>query len=1292
MASSAEATERFTLLLLEDGEVLLDDVAVDYVFLPSQQFLSAADDASQGKAKPSSPERRLSWGHTHTFSIDTSSRNASNGSQDVTHVKGSGPDMLAHPMVARFIERATTRTTPGSVTGSTPWRRRGRLKLGSRSMFFDADDWAEPVVRIPIASVRDSMVAHSWDAQDATSANSKRSTASEASHASSDPRQQRHVGAQVDAEGQPAAAAHSARPPTGPGPSDASALSRTGRPLTPTPGTTFRWFPPSSSRASIGADDDDGSDVVVSERVSSMPDASQDGLIPLPKPQRRIRARSVDDLPGYADDAKAGPTNADDATRSLGRRRSGRRISLAIDSSFDGEDSGSSPSSQTAAGQGKRVLRVEASRVAFQREHGLDHPYVAADLDGTHIFIPVYTGVQKMHDLLVWLCSVETNLSLREQEQAIRKLVRRREARVPFDIAWLDDGLRESTILDEPCSVVSALSRAPGRMRLTSLNLYFMPIHGQSSGSMVRVALASLTSARRLRHGVRDCALELGYTVDSTGVVDAPAAQSNKTLMLTFSCREARERALKVVHGSTQQDLETFDALSVANARKQWQSGDMSTFRYLMHLNFASGRSFNDLSQYPVFPWVVSDYTSPELDLLNPTVFRDLSEPIGALNKDRLEVLRERFEEMPPNERFFYGTHYSTPAYVINYLVRATPASMLRLQNGRFDYPDRLFNSMADTWAGVNTSQTDVKELIPEFFAVEPSEVPSGLVSATATPGEFLLNFLGLDLGVRQDGARVADVDLPPWACGSSERFVTMHREALECVHVSCRIHEWIDLIFGYKARNAEASNLFYTDVAARNCEHRVAETEDDDDIELSQLETVFLEFGRTPEPLFAHPHPPRFGTLTSDLDGADDDGEFSFSTSSQSTAFDDGDHRGYHTPLQRMQRYSFERSERNSQVSQPSAWLSRLPSNATGMPKTRDAIPPNAVQGAKIIDVSVAFGQHGSFGSSGAVGDAFFATVWSDECLRIYSNAELRRTRQIDGLSAVGCGDSGRLFLGTRAGGVIVYQSGSGRSKVVSSNAHDAEVSHIAFSEPTQTLVTASMDASVKVWRVKSQMSRFPSLRRMYELDAEDDIVSLSTHAHGEEMFIAVLTAQERALAWRVDIGRRAEVDSRRGGTAPVFLDPVLDLQTQSDRVFSFAQSAAHMSSGRPSEQRLCWIGVHDSAPMLAAAIEAADGPGIVRIWSLDSPDMHVAEIVFPTGRVQALQSIPDSETVVVGGRSGFVAEYDRTGLCLHEARLGVSEDGYSGIESDTPITRVHVFSSYSTMIAQLGNRVLSW
>lgn len=56
------------------------------------------------------------------------------------------------------------------------------------------------------------------------------------------------------------------------------------------------------------------------------------------------------------------------------------------------------------------------------------------------------------------------------------------------------------------------------------------------------------------------------------------------------------------------------------------------------------------------------------------------------------------------------------------------------------------------------------------------------------------------------------NVELPPWADNSPEKFVQILRDALESPYVSKNIHHWIDLIFGYKQRGEEA-------IKANNCE-----------------------------------------------------------------------------------------------------------------------------------------------------------------------------------------------------------------------------------------------------------------------------------------------------------------------------------------------------------------------------------------------------------------------------------------------------------------------------------------
>jgi hypothetical protein len=88
-------------------------------------------------------------------------------------------------------------------------------------------------------------------------------------------------------------------------------------------------------------------------------------------------------------------------------------------------------------------------------------------------------------------------------------------------------------------------------------------------------------------------------------------------------------------------------------------------------LNTISGRSYNDLNQYPVVPWVIQDYESSILDLSNPNTFRDLSKPIGALNKERLEQAKERYLSFddPKIPKFHWGTHYSNLGGVLFYLM-----------------------------------------------------------------------------------------------------------------------------------------------------------------------------------------------------------------------------------------------------------------------------------------------------------------------------------------------------------------------------------------------------------------------------------------------------------------------------------------------------------------------------------------------------------------------------------------------------------------------------------------------
>lgn len=119
-----------------------------------------------------------------------------------------------------------------------------------------------------------------------------------------------------------------------------------------------------------------------------------------------------------------------------------------------------------------------------------------------------------------------------------------------------------------------------------------------------------------------------------------------------------------------------------SDVTQKWVIGEMSNFAYLMYLNTLAGRTYNDLTQYPVFPWIISDYTSSTLNLNDSKIYRDLSKPMGAQGSKRANQFQERFElwDDPVIPACHYGTHYSSAMIVCSYLIRLEPFTQQYLQ------------------------------------------------------------------------------------------------------------------------------------------------------------------------------------------------------------------------------------------------------------------------------------------------------------------------------------------------------------------------------------------------------------------------------------------------------------------------------------------------------------------------------------------------------------------------------------------------------------------------------------
>ncbi|XP_028841134.1 neurobeachin-like protein 2 isoform X3 [Denticeps clupeoides] len=408
-----------------------------------------------------------------------------------------------------------------------------------------------------------------------------------------------------------------------------------------------------------------------------------------------------------------------------------------------------------------------------------------------------------------------------------------------------EESQKEKLILSEDCELITIVSVVPGRLEVTTHHLYFYDGSSEKEeteegiGYDFKRPLSQLREVHLRRYNLRRSALELFFIDQAHYFINFRKKVRNKVYSRILGLRPPN---LFYFGSRSPQEL-----LKASNLTQKWVCREISNFEYLMQLNTIAGRTYNDLSQYPVFPWVLCDYTSPILDLEDPAMFRDLSKPIGVVNPRHAQSVREKYEsfEDPTGaiDKFHYGTHYSNAAGVMHYMIRTEPFTSLhiQLQSGRFDCADRQFHSVAAAWQARMESPADVKELIPEFFYFP----------------EFLENMNGFDLGclqISQDP--VYDVLLPRWASSRGD-FIRKHRQALESEHVSAHLHEWIDLIFGYKQRGEEAVNalnVFYycTYEGAVDLDAIANETE------RKALEGIISNFGQTPCQLLKEPHPPR--------------------------------------------------------------------------------------------------------------------------------------------------------------------------------------------------------------------------------------------------------------------------------------------------------------------------------------------------------------------------------------------------------------------------------------------------
>ncbi|OBS59175.1 hypothetical protein A6R68_09700, partial [Neotoma lepida] len=95
---------------------------------------------------------------------------------------------------------------------------------------------------------------------------------------------------------------------------------------------------------------------------------------------------------------------------------------------------------------------------------------------------------------------------------------------------------------------------------------------------------------------------------------------NGRTLLLAFDNTKVRDDVYQSILTNNLPNLLEYGNISALT--NLWYTGQITNFEYLTHLNKHAGRSFNDLMQYPVFPFILSDYVSETLDLNDPSIYR----------------------------------------------------------------------------------------------------------------------------------------------------------------------------------------------------------------------------------------------------------------------------------------------------------------------------------------------------------------------------------------------------------------------------------------------------------------------------------------------------------------------------------------------------------------------------------------------------------------------------------------------------------------------------------------------
>ena len=103
------------------------------------------------------------------------------------------------------------------------------------------------------------------------------------------------------------------------------------------------------------------------------------------------------------------------------------------------------------------------------------------------------------------------------------------------------------------------------------------------------------------------------------------------------------EYSKKIILGYYKDIDNNSDYSNISNIKELWNNNKISTLEFLMWINLYGNRTYQDIAQYPIFPWIINNYkTKTFQEIIDKDYIRDFKIPMGMMILD--EKGKERAE------------------------------------------------------------------------------------------------------------------------------------------------------------------------------------------------------------------------------------------------------------------------------------------------------------------------------------------------------------------------------------------------------------------------------------------------------------------------------------------------------------------------------------------------------------------------------------------------------------------------------------------------------------------------